>query len=371
MTTTVTVIHGDGVGPEVMEAALTAIQATDVDVEWDTQVMGVDGRTSAGELLPAETLESIKRNGLALKGPLETPRNSREGSLNARLRRELDLYVSLRPCQALNARTGNPECDLLVVRENHEDVFMGIEFGHADPRTQLLRDLVVQTHQREISQDTGVSLRPISQRGADRAARAAFEWATAHKRRRVTVGHKANVMSASDRIFVDCAGQVANEYPNIEFDEMLIDTLCGRLVRAPSEFDVVLLPNLFGDIVSDIGAGLIGGTGMAPALNLGTDCAVFEAVHGVARRLAGKNIANPTALILCGALLLRRIGALGSAEVLEDALRDIFTACERATYDQDPSCASVGTREFGNAVAERVREIRSEGNDGGSSGDGQ
>lgn len=355
---TVTVIPGDGVGSEVMDVALITVEATGVDLEWDFRVAGARALREDGEAVPPETIESIRRTGVALKGPLATPVGNGHGSLNALLRKELDLYAAIRPCRTLAGRSLGRDCDLVVVRENHEDVFMGIEFGRNDPGLQSLRELVVETHQLEIDAEVGISLRPISARGTERVVRTAFEWAVATKRRLVTVGHKANVMFASDLLFLEVARRVAGEFRQISYEETLIDTLCGHLVRDPSRFDVVVLPNLFGDIVSDIGAALIGGTGVAPGMNMGPGCAVFEAVHGSAHRLVGRNVANPTGLILSAAMMLRHLGEGRAADVLELAVRDVHGRSGRVTYHQRlPSASGFGTREFGQQVAGRVAEI--------------
>ena len=356
-TTTVTVIPGDGVGPEIVAAARTVIDATGVGPRWEVRPAGVAAHAESGEALPAETIASIRRNGLALKGPLGSPAGA-AGSLNGKLRAELDLYASLRPCRTLNPRSGRADCDLLIVRENHEDVFAGIDFMRDQAEAEALRVLVRETHGRDLAVDAGVSLRPISARGSARAMRLAFERAADTGHRRLAVGHKANVMPASDSVFLQAARDLAGEFPQIEYEEVLIDTLCGRLVANPSRYEVVALPNLFGDIVSDIGAALVGGTGMAPCANIGPGCALFEAVHGTALRLAGTDAANPTGLILAGALLLRQLGEDRAAGAVEQAVRDALADPCRVTYDQVPSGRPVGTTEFAEALASRVADLR-------------
>lgn len=357
----VTVISGDGVGAEVMDATLAAVEATGVDLDWDIQPAGESALRDGGEAVPAATLESIRRTGVALKGPLATPVGNGGGSLNGLLRKQLDLYAAIRPCRTSAGRQLDGDCDLVIVRENHEDVFMGIEFGREDPGLESLRELVAGTHGLEIDSESGVSLRPISARGTERAVRAAFKWATETGRRQLTVGHKANVMYASDLLFLEVAREVAEEFGQIAYEEMLIDTLCGRLVREPARFDVIVLPNLFGDIVSDIGAALIGGTGMAPGMNLGPACAVFEAVHGAAWRLAGLNVANPTGLILSAAMMLRHLDESAAAEALEGAVRETGAGSAAAGHGQRlPAGSGTGTREFGERVAIRAAELLSE-----------
>lgn len=369
--TAVAAIPGDGVGPELMAVAFAAIEATGAAVRWDRLPAGADGVREAGEPLPAETVDGIRHAGVALKGPLATPVGGGHGSLNGRLRAELDLFAALRPCRSLadGGRT-SPACDLLIVRENHEDVFMGIEFPRGGAATERLRDLVADTHGRALGEDAGVSLRPISAAGTERVVRLACEQAVAAGRRRLTVGHKANVMLASDLLFLEVARGVVAEFGEVEYEEVLIDTLCGRLVSDPGRYEAIVLPNLFGDIVSDIGAALVGGTGMAPGANLGPECAVFEAVHGAANRIAGRDLANPTGLLLAGAMLLRHVGEADAGDRLERAVREALADPDHLTYDQAPPHATpVGTREFGERVVERIeRQVGASEPAGGRAG---
>jgi isocitrate dehydrogenase (NAD+) len=358
--TVVTVIPGDGIGPEVVAATMRVLGATGVDFSWDVRPAGAAGMLEGHEPLPKETIASIEETGLALKGPLETPLGAGVRSLNAEMRIRLDLYASLRPCVGLNPRAGRPGCDFLLIRENHEDVFAGIEFASDAAETVELRGLVERTHGRTIAADAGISLRPISAAASERVMRIALDRAVTEGRRKVTVGHKANVMLATDLLFLEVAREVAIEYGSIVYEEELIDTLCGRLVADPSRYDVIVLPNLFGDIVSDIGAALVGGTGAAGGVNVGPRCAVFEAVHGSARRLAGRGIANPTGLMQAGVLLLHRIGEDAAAEALLAALREVLSDPASVTYDQAPGPHEpLGTEEFAERVEGRVRELLS------------
>src|SRR3954463_950540 len=279
----VTFIPGDGTGPEISEATQRVLEATGVDFEWDFQNAGADVYEEEGTPLPDRVLESIKERGLAIKGPITTPVGSGFRSINVALRKELDLYACLRPCKAYEGvRTRFPETDVVVVRENHEDLYAGVEYEEGDENTLKLRDFIAETEGTKLRDDIGVTIKAISVFGTKRIVREAFEYAKAYGRSKVTAAHKANIMKFTDGLFLKTAREVAEEYSDIEFEDRIIDNLCNQLVSRPEEYDVVVLPNLYGDIVSDLGAGMIGGLGMAPGANIGDEHAVFEAVHGSA-----------------------------------------------------------------------------------------
>jgi isocitrate dehydrogenase (NAD+) len=362
LTHRVTLIPGDGVGPEVVDAARRGVEATGVSVDWDVREIGRRAFEATGDALPTGSLSSIRDSRVALKGPIETPEGAGIRSANIAMRRELDLYANVRPCKHY---PGVPslyqDVDLLVVRENTEDVYTGVELevGTADVK-ELIAFIDGATGVR-IREDSGISVKAISEGGSDRIVRFAFEEARRRGRARVTAAHKANIMKFSDGLFLEVARRVAAQYPEIAFDDRIIDALCMQLVQAPDRFDVLVLPNLYGDIVSELGAGLIGGTGVAPGSHLGDDVAVFEATHGTARRLAGRDRANPVGLLLSAAMMLRHLGEAEAGDRLEEAIAGVLaegvdvTPDLRAPGDERPA---VGTTRMAEAVAERVRGPR-------------
>ncbi|MEJ7713802.1 MAG: isocitrate dehydrogenase (NAD(+)) [Pyrinomonadaceae bacterium] len=325
---TITLIPGDGIGPEVSSAAVRIIEAAGVQVEWETYLAGAQALAKYGDTLPAELLESIKRNKVALKGPVTTPIGKGFTSVNVGLRKTLDLYANLRPVKALpNVPCRYPETDLVVVRENTEDLYSGVEH------------IVVQ----------GVveSIKIITEKASTRIARFAFEYAKREGRRKVTAVHKANIMKLSDGLFLDCFRKVAAEYPEIEADDKIVDNTCMQLVMKPAQFDVLLLENLYGDIVSDLCAGLVGGLGLVPGANIGELGAVFEAVRGSAPDIAGQGIANPTALLQTSILMLRYINEREAAEKIQNALFKVFEEGKVRTRDIG---GEAHTNEFAEAV---------------------
>ena len=356
MTHRVTLIPGDGIGPEVCEAARRAIEATGVTVEWDVQEFGADLYRQEGAALLGRVIASVRERGVALKGPTSTPSGGGFRSINIALRRELDLYAGVRPCRALpGIDTPFPQTDVVVVRMNTEDLYAGIEYARDEETAATLRDIVAATRGAELPADTGVSLKPLSHTGATRVARAAFEYARANGRRRVTAVHKATVMRATDGLFLEACREAAAGYSDIEFDDRLVDNACAKLVMRPQECDVLVMPMLYGDIVSDVAAGLIGGLGVAPGANLGDDAAVFEAVHGSAPRHAGQNRANPFALMLSGAMLLRHIGETEAATRLEDAIAGVTREGKTLTYDIARAAGPASTSAVADAVVARLR----------------
>lgn len=321
----ITLIPGDGIGPEVVEAARRAVEATGVPVEWDHQEMGAGIFARTGDPLPAATLASIRATGVALKGPVETPVTSGMRSVNLALRRELELFACVRPCRLYPGVTASYDAvDLIVVRENIEDMYTGIEFEEGTPATTELIRFVSELSGREMRADTGVSVKTISEFGSERILQFAFALAIGRGRARVTAGHKANIMKFTDGLFLDVARRVAAEHPQVAFEDRIIDALCMQLVQAPERFDVLVLPNFYGDVVSDVAAGLIGGLGVAPGGHVGEEAAVFEATHGTAPRLAGTNRANPVGITLSAAMMLAHIGEADAGDRLESAVAAVL-----------------------------------------------
>jgi isocitrate dehydrogenase (NAD+) len=358
----VTFITGDGTGPELSEAVQKVLDATGVEFDWDFQSAGVDVYEQEGNPLPDRVLDSVRERGLALKAPITTPVGSGFRSINVALRKELDLYACLRPCKAYEGvRTRFPETDIVIVRENHEDLYAGIEFEYGTEETEKLRKFVADTEGTQMREDIGVTIKAISVFGTERIVREGFKYAQAYGRSKVTLAHKANIMKFSDGLFLEVGRRVAEEeFPDIEFEDRIIDNLCNQLVSRPEEYDVIVLPNLYGDIVSDLGAGLIGGLGMAPGANIGDDYAVFEAVHGSAPKYKGQNKVNPLGLLLSGLMLLHHIDETEAAERLESAIAEIIREGESVTYDLKPSRddpSAVGTSEMADAIIEKMEKV--------------
>ena len=354
----VTFIPGDGTGPELAEATQRVLEATGVEFDWDFQDAGIDVFEQEGNPLPERTLESIRERGLAIKGPTTTPLGSGHRSINVALRKEFDLYSCIRPCKAYaGVRTRFPQTDIVIVRENTEDLYAGIEFERGSVELEKLRAFLGEELDSPIRPDAGVSIKPISVFGSERIVESAFDYAEQNGRKKVTAAHKANIMKFSDGLFLQVAREVAGRHPDIEFEDRIIDNLCNQLVSRPEEYDVIVLPNLYGDIVSDLGAGLIGGLGLAPGANIGTEGAIFEATHGSAPKYKGQNKVNPTALMLSGVLMLRHMDETEAADRMESAMAEIIRKGERVTYDLKPSRddpSAVGTSEFADAVIEEM-----------------
>jgi isocitrate dehydrogenase (NAD+) len=348
----VTFIPGDGIGPEVAEATRRVLEATGVEFEWETVIIGSQAQDKFGTPLPDQALQSIKKNKVALKGPVTTPIGAGFRSVNVALRQTLDLYACLRPYKVYpGMNTPFRDVDIVVVRENTEGLYAGIEFARGDPATGKLLDLVRSATGREIRKDSAVSLKVISQTASRRIVKFAFEYARQNGRKKVTAVHKANILKFSDGLFLDTARQVAREYNDIEFNDMLIDATCMELVRKPQMFDVLVLPNLYGDIVSDLCAGLVGGMGVAPGANIGDKVAIFEPTHGSAPKYTGQNKVNPMAMMLSGVMMLRYLEENDSADKLERAIAEVIAEGKNVTYDLrlDPAGA-VGTSQVADAV---------------------
>jgi isocitrate dehydrogenase (NAD+) len=354
----VTLIPGDGTGPELTEATRRVLESTGVDLEWDVRQAGLDVMEEAGTPLPEETLASVKQNGVALKGPITTPIGTGFRSVNVALRHELELFACLRPCRSYpGVRSRYEGVDIVIVRENTEDLYAGIEYEAGGEAATRVIDMLNELQPRQIAAGSGISVKPISAAASERIVRYAFEYARANGRLQVACVTKANIMKFTDGLFLTVFREAATDYPDIEAREVLVDALTMQLVQRPEEFDVLVLPNLYGDIVSDLTAGLVGGLGVAPGANIGLDTAVFEATHGSAPKYKGQNKVNPTAMILSGKLMLEHLGERDAAARLEAAVADVIAAGERVTYDlkptrEDPS--AVGTSEFADAIIERL-----------------
>ncbi len=334
----ITLIPGDGTGPEITEAARRVLEATGVGFEWDIQNAGEDVYEQEGTPLPERVLESIRRNRVAIKGPVTTPVGTGFRSVNVTLRQTLDLYSCVRPCKTYKgAKTRYEDIDLVIFRENTEDLYAGIEFQKDSGGAKAIIDTVRKISGRVIRQDSGISIKPISVFGTERIVRAAFEYARKNRRRKVTAVHKANIMKFSDGLFLEVAREVARKYPDIEFEDKIIDNMCMQLVQKPGLYDVLVLPNLYGDIVSDLAAGLVGGLGLAPGANIGDEYAVFEATHGSAPKYKGLNKVNPLAVILSGVMMLRHLGETEAADRLDNAVASVIEEGRDVTYDMKPA----------------------------------
>jgi isocitrate dehydrogenase (NAD+) len=333
---TVTLIPGDGIGPELADAAVTVLEATGIEFDWRRVDAGESQIAIHGTPLPESVLDSIRETKVALKGPITTPVGEGFRSVNVTLRQALDLYANLRPAQSIKGiETRYQDVDLVIVRENTEDLYAGIEH--------------------RVGKDAAESIKIITRAASDRVARFAFDYAVANRRKKVTAVHKANIMKLSDGLFLESCRTVAAEYEGkVEFEDRIVDNMCMQLVQKPELYDVLVLPNLYGDIVSDLAAGLVGGLGVAPGANIGVEAAVFEPVHGSAPKYAGKDVANPTALILSAALMLRHLNETDAAERVEKAVREIIG--EGQTVPPDLG-GTAGTKAFAAAVAERVARL--------------
>ncbi len=349
MTHRVTLIAGDGIGPEVAAATRLVLDAVDVGIEWVERPAGASALDAHGSVLPDETLDAIRDCRVAIKGPITTPVGSGFRSVNVALRQDLDLFAAVRPARSIpGVPTRHHDVDLVIVRENTEDLYQGIEFEKGSQEAAALRRRLHDIGGFELREDAGVTLKPISVTGAHRIVRFAFEYARAHRRKRITVGHKANVMRFSDGIFLQAAQEDSRDFPDIPWEEIQIDHLSARLARSPEDFDVLLLPNLYGDILSDLCAGLVGGLGLIPGANLGWEYAVFEAVHGSAPDIAGRGLANPVAMILSGAMMLRHLGEIGAADNVEWGVDETLRKGEVRTPDLGGTAT---TMRFAEAIA--------------------
>ncbi|MEP6759190.1 MAG: isocitrate/isopropylmalate dehydrogenase family protein [Actinomycetota bacterium] len=345
----IVLIAGDGIGPEVAAATQLVLDAVDVGIEWVRMPAGASALETHGALLPQETLDTIRDCRVAIKGPITTPVGTGFRSVNVALRKDLDLFAAVRPARSLpGVPTRHAGVDLVIVRENTEDLYQGIEFERGSEEAAALRQRLREIGGFELKEDAGVTLKPISVTGAHRIVRFAFEYVRAHHRRHITVGHKANVMRYTDGIFLRAAQEDARDFPDIPWQDIQIDHLSARLARSPEDFDVLLLPNLYGDIISDLCAGLVGGLGLIPGANIGWEFAVFEAVHGSAPDIAGQQKANPVAMILSGAMMLRHVGEREAAENVEWGVDETLRKGEVRTPDLGGTATTMA---FAEAIA--------------------
>jgi len=356
----ITLIPGDGIGGEVSQAAVRCIEATGVDIKWEEVLAGAETLEKTGEILPQGVLDSIRRNKVALKGPITTPIGTGFRSVNVAIRQALELFACVRPAKSYTGiKSRFSDIDLVIVRENSEDLYMGVEFEEGKPETKALINQIAKDTKKNIRPDSGISIKPISRFATQRIAKFAFEYALTNKRKKVTCVHKANIMKFTDGLFLKVAREVALGYSGrVIFEEAIVDNMSMQLVVKPHKYDVLLLPNLYGDIISDLCAGLVGGLGVAPGANIGTDSAVFEAVHGSAPKYKGQNKVNPVAMILSGVLMLRHIKEDKAAEVLENAVKDVLAEGKSLTYDLKPDPldpSAVGTKEMANAIIKKIK----------------
>jgi isocitrate dehydrogenase (NAD+) len=355
----VTVLPGDGIGPEVVAAMQLCVNATGVKIDWDVQEVGEKSMAKHGKPLTDEVLDSIRRNKTAIKGPITTPIGKGFRSVNVQLRQSLDLYACFRPCQQLEGtKIPIKNVDIVIFRENTEDLYAGIEFDKGTPECESLIEKINSMSAKKIKTGSAVSIKPISGEASKRIARAAFEYAVKHGRKKVTAIHKANIMKFTDGLFLQSVREVAKEYEGrVEFNDVIVDATCMQLVQIPHTFDVLVLPNLYGDIISDLCAGLIGGLGIASGANYGDEIALFEPVHGSAPKYAGQNKVNPTAQILSAVLMLKHLKEDDAAKRLEAAVRAIIKEGKDVTYDlkadrNDPT--TVGTMQMAEAICRKL-----------------
>jgi isocitrate dehydrogenase (NAD+) len=355
----VTLIPGDGTGPELTEATRRVLEATGVEFDWDVRHAGEEVMAQyGGNPLPDETLDAIRETGVALKGPITTPVGGGFRSVNVGLRKGLDLYAQVRPCKTYpGVRSRFDDVDLVIIRENTEDLYAGIEYEQGTEDARELIDWIESKGGTLRWRDAGISIKPISITGTRRVFEFAFDYARRMRRRKVTAVHKANIMKFSDGLWLKVAREVAAENPDVDFDDRIVDNMCMQLVQRPEEYDMLVLPNLYGDVLSDLCAGMIGGLGMAPGANHGDNAAVFEPTHGSAPKYAGQNKVNPMAQLLSGMLMLRHLGETEAADRLESAIAGVISEGRSVTYDMKPTRddpTAVGTSEVADAIIDRL-----------------
>jgi len=353
----VTLIRGDGIGPEVALATQTALDATGVSFDWHVVDAGVDMMDKYGTPLPEHVLDSIKETKTAIKGPITTPVGTGFRSVNVEIRKRLHLYANLRPAKSIvGVKSYFHDIDLVIVRENTEDLYAGIEFEYTTSEASQARKFLSDLSGKPIRDDAAIGVKPISVMGSEKIVEFAFKYAQANGRKKVTAVHKANIMKFTDGLFLETARQVATKYPTIEFEDRIVDNMCMQLMQKPELYDVMVMPNLYGDILSDLCAGMIGGLGVAPGANIGDDYAVFEAIHGSAPKYAGQNKANPTALILSGVLMLQHLGEMEAAKRLQAAVEKVIGEKKYVTYDLiPPGQTPVGTQQMAEAIARELQ----------------
>ncbi|HVB76158.1 MAG TPA: isocitrate/isopropylmalate dehydrogenase family protein [Ktedonobacteraceae bacterium] len=358
----VTLIPGDGTGPEITEATRRVLEATGVQFDWHVQQAGLEVIEKYGTVLPDEVIESIKQTKVGLKGPITTPVGKGARSANVALRKKLDLYANLRPAKTYHGlRSRYEHIDLIIVRENTEDLYAGIEFQRGTHEQEEMLDTIERTTGSRLDANSAISIKYISVMATRRIVKFAFDYSRANGRRKVTAVHKANIMKFSDGLFLSIAQEVSKEYPDIQFEDRIVDNMCMQLVQKPEMYDVLVLPNLYGDIISDLSAGLIGGLGVAPGANIGSQYAVFEPVHGSAPKYAGQNKVNPMAMMFSGVMMLRHLGEKDAANRLEKALAQVISEGKNVTYDLKPrpdDSTAVGTSQVAAAVIEKLQKIQ-------------
>jgi len=357
----ITLIPGDGTGPEISKATVKVVEATGVEIEWDVVNAGAEVYEREGTVLPERVLESLRKNKVGIKGPITTPVGTGFRSVNVAMRKIFDLYACVRPCKSYKGVKSRYEnLDIVIIRENTEDLYAGIEFELGKPDTLELINFIKEKKDIEIKKDSGISIKPISVSASEKIIRFAFEYALKNNRKKVTGVHKANIIKFSDGLFLDTFKRIALEYPEIESEDRIVDNMCMQLVQKPEIYDVLVLPNLYGDIISDLAAGLVGGLGVAPGANIGDEIALFEATHGSAPKYKGLNKVNPTAMMLSAVLMLKHINEEKAANLLENAIAEVIEEGKYVTYDlkpyrDDPS--AVGTSEMADAVVRKIKKL--------------
>ncbi|MCE5330212.1 isocitrate/isopropylmalate dehydrogenase family protein [bacterium] len=357
----ITLIPGDGTGPEISEATVKVVEATGVDIDWDVNNAGAEVYEKEGTVLPERVLESLRKNKVGIKGPITTPVGTGFRSVNVAMRKIFNLYACVRPCKSYpGVKSRYENLNIVIVRENTEDLYAGIEFELNKPETLELIDFIKEKKDIAIKRDSGISIKPISVSGSEKIIRYAFEYAKKNNRKKVTGVHKANIIKFTDGLFLETFRRIAKEYPGIESEDRIVDNMCMQLVQKPEIYDVLVLPNLYGDIISDLAAGLVGGLGVAPGANIGDEIALFEATHGSAPKYKGLNKVNPTAMMLSAVLMLKHINEQKAADVLESAIAYIIKQGKYVTYDLKPNRndpSAVGTSEMADAIVRKIKEL--------------
>jgi isocitrate dehydrogenase (NAD+) len=357
----ITLIPGDGTGPEISAATVKVVEATGIDIEWEVKNAGADVYEKEGTVLPENVIDSLKKNKVGIKGPITTPVGTGFRSVNVAMRKIFNLYACVRPCKSYpGVKSRYENLDLVIIRENTEDLYAGIEFEQGKPETKGLIEYIKEKKNISIKEDSGITIKPISISGSERIIRYAFEYAKKNNRKKVTGVHKANIMKYTDGLYLETFRRIAKEYPEIESEDRIVDNMCMQLVQKPELYDVMVLPNLYGDILSDLAAGLVGGLGVAPGGNIGDELALFEATHGSAPKYKGLNKINPTAMMLSAVLMLKHINENKAADVLENAIAAIIKEGKYVTYDMkptrdDPSAAS--TSGMADAIVKKIKEL--------------
>jgi len=357
----ITLIPGDGTGPEISDATVKVVEATGINVEWDVENAGADVFEKEGTVLPDSVINSLKKNKVGIKGPISTPIGTGFRSVNVAMRKIFNLYACVRPCKSYpGVKSRYENLDLVIIRENTEDLYAGIEFEIGKPETKGLIEYIKEKKDIVIKEDSGITIKPISVSGSEKIIRYAFEYAIRNNRKKVTGVHKANIMKYTDGLYLETFRRIANEYPQIESEDRIVDNMCMQLVQKPELYDVLVLPNLYGDILSDLAAGLVGGLGVAPGGNIGDELALFEATHGSAPKYKGLNKINPTAMMLSAVLMLKHINENKAADVLENAIAAIIKEGKYVTYDMKPTRddpSAVGTNEMAEAIVKKIKEL--------------